>query len=109
MNRRRCVPARLLVALLGCAGAILIAGCSSSSSSAPSLFPAVLDTPPPREDTPLSPEQVKQAMDNLTADRNRLCAEATANGTPNATAANCGNANAAATGSTPAAGGTAKP
>ncbi len=109
MNRRRCVPARLLAALLGCAGAVLIAGCSSSSPSAPSLFPAVLDTPPPREDTPLSPEQVKQAMDNLTAERNRLCAEATANGTPNATAANCGTANAATTGSTSTAGGAAKP
>jgi hypothetical protein len=107
MNRCRCVSARLLAALLGCAGAVLITGCSSSS--APSLFPAVLDTPPPREDTPLSPEQVKQAMDNLTAERNRLCAEATANGTPNATAANCGNGNAATTGSTPTAGGAAKP
>jgi hypothetical protein len=105
MNRRRCVPARLLAVLLACAGAVLIAGCSSSS--APSLFPAVLDTPPPRQDTPLSPEQVKQAMDNLTAERNRLCAEATANGTPNATAANCGNA--ATTGSTPTAGGPPKP
>jgi hypothetical protein len=96
MNRRRCVPARLLAALLGCAGAVLIAGCSSSS--APSLFPAVLDTPPPREDTPLSPEQVKQAMDNLTAERNRLCAEATANGMPNAAATNCGSSAATAGG-----------
>lgn len=107
MNRRRCVPARLLAALCGCAGAVLIAGCSSSS--APSLFPAVLDTPPPREETPLSPEQVKQAMDNLTAERNRLCAEATANGTPNAAATNCGSVNAASTGSTATAGGAAKP
>jgi hypothetical protein len=101
------MPARLLAALLGCAGAVLIAGCSSSS--APSLFPAVLDTPPPRDDTPLSPEQVKQAMDNLTAERDRLCAEATANGTPNATAANCGSGNAATTGSTATAGGAGKP
>jgi hypothetical protein len=107
MNRRRCLHARLLAALaFGCAGAVLIGGCSSST--APSLFPAVLDSPPARDDTPLSPEQVKQAMDNLAAERQRLCTEAVANGSPNA-AANCGSDNAASPGATQAAGGPAKP
>ncbi len=106
MNRRRCLPARLLAALaFGCMGAVLIAGCSSSS--APSLFPAVLDKPPAREDTPMSPEQVKAAMDNLAAERQRLCAEAVANGSPNA--ANCGTGNGASAGATQTAGGAAKP
>lgn len=106
MNRRRRVPARLLAALaFGCAGAVLIAGCTSSS--VPSPFPVVLDRPPVREDTPMSPEQVKQAMDNLAAERQRLCAEAVANGSPNA--ANCGSANAASPGASQAAGGAAKP
>jgi hypothetical protein len=108
MNRRRCVPARLLAALVfGCAGAVLIAGCSSLP--APSLFPVVLDKPPPRDDTPLSPEQVKQATDSLVADRNRLCAEAVANGAPNATAANCGGDAPVSPGATQTAGGPAKP
>jgi hypothetical protein len=106
MNRRRCLPARLVAALaLACAGAVLVAGCSSSS--APSLFPAVLDSPAPRDDTPLTKEQVKQATDSLVADRNRLCAEAAANGSPNA--ANCGSDNAASPGATQTAGGAAKP
>lgn len=91
----------------GCAGAVLVAGCSSST--APSLFPVVLDRPPPRDDTPLSPEQVKQATDSLVADRNRLCAQAAANGAPNATAANCGSDNAAGPGAAQTAGGAAKP
>ena len=68
------------------AALLLVAGCSSSS--APNLFPAVLDTPAAREDKPLSPDQVKQATDNLIAERNRLCAEAAANGNP--AAGNCG-------------------
>jgi hypothetical protein len=107
MNRRRCLPARLLAALaFGCAGAVLTAGCSPST--APSLFPGVLDSPPARDDTPMSPEQVKQAMDNLAAERQRLCAEAVANGSPNA-AANCGSDNAASPGASQTAGGAPKP
>jgi hypothetical protein len=82
---------------VGAAALLLIAGCSSG----PNLFPAVLDRPAQREDTPLSPDQVKQATDNLIAERNRLCAEAAANGNP--AAGNC----AAAPAQT--AGGGAKP
>ena len=100
MYVQRHVRARRLAALAGgLAALLLVAGCSSSS--APSLFPGVLDTPPPREQAPLSPDQVKQATDNLIAERNRLCAEAAANG--NAAAGNC----AAAPAQT--AGGAAKP
>jgi hypothetical protein len=105
MNRRRCVPARLLAAVLGCAGAVLIAGCSTST--APSPFPVVLDHPAPREDTPMSPDQVKQAMDNLAAERQRLCAEAAANG--NAAAGNCAADNTGSAGPAQGGGGAAKP
>jgi hypothetical protein len=107
MNRRCWVRARLFAALaFGAGGAVLIAGCSSSSGP-PSLFPAVLDSPAARDDTPLNPEQVKQAMDNLVAERKKLCAEAVANGSANA-AANCAD-NAASPGGTQTAGGAAKP
>jgi hypothetical protein len=104
MHVQRCIRARRLAALaIGAAALLLIGGCSSS----PSLFPAVLDTPAPREDTPLSPDQVKQAMDNLVAERNRLCAEAAANGNP--AAANCGPDNTGSAGPAQTAGGAAKP
>ena len=81
MHVQRCIRAgRLGTFLIGAAALLLVAGCSSSS--APNLFPAVLDTPAPREDKPLSPDQVKQATDSLMADRDRLCAEAATNGNP---------------------------
>ena len=100
MRVQRYVRARRLAALaVGAAALFLVAGCSSSST--PSLFPAVLDSPAPREERPLSPDQVKQATDNLIAERNRLCTEAAANGNP--AAGNC----AAAPAQT--AGGAAKP
>jgi hypothetical protein len=100
MHVQRCIGARRRATLtIGAAALLLLAGCSSSST--PSLFPAVLDSPAPREDAPLSPNQVKQATDNLIAERNRLCAEAAANGNP--AAANCGAAPAQT------AGGAAKP
>jgi len=100
MHVERSVRARRLAAwAIGMAAVLLIAGCSASP--APSLFPAVLDSPPPREESPLSPDQVKQATDNLVAERNRLCAEAAANGNP--AAGNCGAAPAQS------AGGAAKP
>jgi hypothetical protein len=42
------------------------------------LYPSVLATPTARDTTPLSPDEVKQAMDNLVSERNHLCAEAIA-------------------------------
>ena len=75
MHVQRCVGARRLVALVvGASAPFLVAGCSSSS--APSLFPAVLDTPRPRAEAPLSPDQVKQATDDLISDRDRTEAKA---------------------------------
>jgi hypothetical protein len=50
--------------------AFLEAGCSDVGS-----FPAVHDMPTPRSDTPLTPEQVKQATDALTAERDHLNTE----------------------------------
>jgi hypothetical protein len=105
MHVQRCIRARQLAAFAIGAALLLVAGCSSTSS--PSLFPAVLDSAAPRDDTPLSPDQVKQATDNLIAERNRLCAEAAANGNPQA--ANCGADNTGSAGPAQTAGGTAKP
>jgi hypothetical protein len=106
MHVQRCGRARRLASLaVGLAALILVAGCTSSS--APSLFPTVLDHPAPREDTPLSPDQVKQATDNLLAERNRLCAEAASNGNP--AAGNCAAAVPGSGGPAQTAGGAAKP
>ena len=38
----------------------------------------MLASPTARDTTPLSPDEVKQAMDNLISERNHLCAEAVA-------------------------------
>jgi len=43
--------------------ALLVAGCSEIG------FPAVHDMPAPRADTPLTPDQVKQATDDLISQR----------------------------------------
>ncbi len=57
----------------------LASGCSSSSSPSPAgPFPSVLASPVARDTTPLSPDEVKQALDTLTSERNHLCAEAVA-------------------------------
>jgi hypothetical protein len=58
----------------------LASGCSSSSSPSPAAgpFPSVLAAPVARDTTPLSPDEVKQALDTLTSERNHLCAEAVA-------------------------------
>jgi len=61
------------------AAGVLASGCSSSSSPSPAgPFPSVLASPVARDTTPLSPDEVKQAMDNLISERNHLCAEAIA-------------------------------
>jgi hypothetical protein len=98
MHVERCIRATRPAAFLVAAAAlILVAGCSSAS--APNLFPAVLDSPAAREDKPLSPDQVKQATDNLIAERDRLCAEAATNGNP--AAGNCAAAPAQTAGGPP--------
>ncbi len=82
MQGRGSVTTRVLAALaIGAAAAVLVSGCSSRDE-----FPAVLDNPTARGDTPLSPEQVKQATDALISARDHLSAEAQASGVPNASA-----------------------
>ncbi len=50
--------------------AVLASGCSPEVA-----FPAIHDMPPPRVDSPLTPDQVKQATDGLISDRNHLSTE----------------------------------
>src|ERR1700683_2613746 len=80
MQGRSCVSARGLAAMAIClAVGALASGCSSSSSPSPAgPFPSVLTSPTARDTTPLSPDEVKQALDTLTSERNHLCAEAVA-------------------------------
>lgn len=71
MNGRARVRGRWFGSLaIAGALAVLVSGCSGSS------FPAVHDMPGPRIDTTLTPDEVKQATDNLTSDRDHLTAEA---------------------------------
>jgi len=65
--------------------AVLLSACSSSSGTYPSLF----TEPPPRSDTPLTPDEVKQATDTLLTDREHLCAEAIANVPPGGPPPDC--------------------
>jgi hypothetical protein len=46
--------------------AFLVAGCAEIG------FPAVHDMPAPRADTTMTPDQVKQATDDLVSERDRL-------------------------------------
>ena len=65
------------IAGLACAGfalavaAVLLSGCSSDSA-----FPAVHDMPAARTETKLTPDEVKQATDDLISDRDRTEAKA---------------------------------
>jgi hypothetical protein len=70
--------ARLALATLAIAAsvALLLSGCSELG------FPSVHDMPAPRADTTLTPDQVKQATDDLISQRNHLSTEAQANGQP---------------------------
>jgi hypothetical protein len=88
------------------AAAALVSGCSSASSPSPAgPYPSVLANPVARDTTPLSPDEVKQAMDNLITERNHLCAEAIAtSGTKSYGGAGPGNC--AADGTTAGAAGT---
>ena len=60
VNGERSVT-RLVLGTLAMAAAVafLVSGCSEVG-----LFPAVHDMPAPRADTPLTPDQVKQATDD---------------------------------------------
>jgi hypothetical protein len=53
----------------GVALALLVSGCSELG------FPAVHDMPAARADTPMTPDQVKQATDDLISQRERLSTE----------------------------------
>ena len=65
------------IASLACAGlvvvaaAVVLSGCSSDSA-----FPAVHDMPAARTETKLTPDEVKQATDDLISDRDRTEAKA---------------------------------
>jgi hypothetical protein len=69
--------ATLALAALAVVGpALLTAGCSSTDT----MFPAVHDMPAARTETTLTPDQVKQATDDLVYERNHLNTEAQAQG-----------------------------
>jgi hypothetical protein len=94
------VTRRVLAAFSVAAACALVCGCSSTT------YPAVLSDPPPSSDTPLSPDEVKKAMDNLISDRNRQCSEAIADAAPGDPRPDCG---VTTTGATPNGGAAAKP
>ncbi len=73
-----------LLGLLAIAAAVafLVSGCSETN-----FFPAVHDMPAPRADTPLTPDQVKQATDALVSERDHLNTGAQATGQANQAAA----------------------
>ncbi len=74
MYRRRNVTTRkLAAALIAAAMVFAISGCSPGADY-PSLFPAVHDMPPPRDDTTMNPLQVQQATEDLISERNHLSA-----------------------------------
>ncbi len=81
VNGKRSVTMLVFGALVIAAPvAFLVCGCSEA------LFPAIHDMPAPRADTPLTPDQVKQATDALTSERDRLNTQIQANGQPGTTA-----------------------
>jgi len=84
MRGRRNATGRLLATLLrtgaiAAAMAPLVAGCSPEIG-----YPAIHDMPAPRADTPLTPDQVKQATDDLISERDHLSTAAQAAGQPGA-------------------------
>jgi hypothetical protein len=64
---------RLAAALIAAGMALAVSGCSPGADY-PSLFPAVHDMPPPRNDTTMNPLQVQQATEDLISERNHLSA-----------------------------------
>lgn len=78
MNRHRRIARPALAVLpIATAAALLLSGCSADLG-----FPAVHDMPSPRSDATLTPDQVKQATDDLQSQRDRLNTEATGKVTP---------------------------
>jgi hypothetical protein len=69
-NRRIASLAYAGVAVI--AAAVLLSGCASDTT-----FPAVHDIPAARSESKLTPEQIKQATDDLISDRDRTEAQAT--------------------------------
>ena len=63
---------------MGTALLLVIAAAALTSCGGPGLYPTILTDPAPREETTMTPDQVKQATDTLIADRQRLCTEAVA-------------------------------
>jgi hypothetical protein len=70
-----------LPAVLAIAGAMALglSGCSPGADY-PSIFPAIHDMPPPRDDATMNSDQVQQATEDLITDRNHLNAEAQGGG-----------------------------
>ena len=52
---------------IAAAAALLLSGCSPEAG-----WPAVHDMPAPRADTPLTPDQIKQATEELATERDHL-------------------------------------
>jgi hypothetical protein len=76
------VPARLEEALaIAAVAAVLLSGCSPEVG-----FPAVHDMPAPRAEAPLTPDQIKQATDELANERDHLSAATQAGSKASSTA-----------------------
>jgi hypothetical protein len=97
---------RVLAGLVVAVACAVLCACSSSSSPG-GAFPNLFDPPPSPDDTALTPDQVKQAMDRLVSDRNQLCSAAVASQPPGGPPPDCVSADV--TGSTPAAGAGGRP
>ncbi len=87
MSVARGTRMRLCAAVVAAAMAALLPACSSTSSSG--TYPTLFAEPPPRGDTTLTPDEVKQATDTLLTDRANLCAEAIANVPPGGPPPDC--------------------
>jgi hypothetical protein len=84
-DRGRIGRLSLTILAIAVPAAFLVAGCAEIG------FPAVHDMPAPRADTTMTPDQVKQATDDLVSERDRL----NTGSVPNAQAAAPNNAAAA--------------
>jgi hypothetical protein len=96
---------RVLAGLAVAVACAVLCACSSSSSSG--AFPNLFAPPSSPDNSTLTPDQVKQAMDKLASDRDQLCSAAVASQPPGGPPPDC--VSAPVTGSTPAAGAGARP